>query len=98
MPPAALQILIGNVVRHNKYNDNKTLKIILENDDDFVYVSNVLNLKENPDVSIGTGLSNLSKRFSLLTDRMIVYRIIDQKYVVSIPIMKNSKNDESTGI
>lgn len=98
MPPAALQILIENVVRHNKYSDSRPLEIKLENDDDFIYVSNALNLKENPDVSTGTGLSNLSKRFSLLTDRMIVYRILDQKYVVSIPIIKNSKNDESTGI
>jgi len=88
IPPASLQTILENVVKHNIGNKNKPIIAKIKIDNRSVVVSNNINLKTDQKYSNGTGLKNLIARFKLLTEEPI---IIDstETYSISLPILKS---------
>ena len=71
IPPGALQVVIENVVKHNKGIVGKPLTTFLRIDKESVSISNEIRKKFETEESLGTGLKNLKARYSHLTEKKI---------------------------
>lgn len=87
IPPGALQTCLENVVKHNSGTEAVPILTSIEVEADFITVKN--NKTHRPQLieSTGIGLTNLRKRYELLSDKEIV--ISDEKdFVVKLPLLK----------
>ena len=67
LPPASLQVLIENAIKHNRLSGDEPLTIDVQVETAAIIVSNPLRPKSSPDTGTGTGLANLRERIALLT-------------------------------
>lgn len=88
IPTGALQILLENIVKHNKpqYGTSIKTKIYVEND--FLKVENSKSVIISKNESFGTGLKNLKMRYNLLSNKEIIITNTNDTYTISIPIIK----------
>jgi LytS/YehU family sensor histidine kinase len=85
--PLCTQLLIENVIKHNRMNKQFPVKIELKIDDDFLVVSNTL-YPQNNFTSTGLGLKNLNKRCELLAGKPIVVLETKDLFCVKVPLLK----------
>ena len=87
VPPLAVQTLIENALKHNRASEETplTLKIYIENN--FLVVSNNLRPKFNQPHSSGVGLSNLQKRYAVISNLVPEFIITDKEYLAKIPLI-----------
>ncbi|MBL4568396.1 MAG: histidine kinase [Flavobacteriaceae bacterium] len=90
IPTGALQALLENVVKHNKSQDNKTIKTIIEIRDEHLIVTNTKSDAIPVNESLGTGLKNLQDRYELLSDVKMKVVNNDLQFKISLPIIKLS--------
>ena len=74
--PMALQMILENALKHNSISEDKPLKVIINEDADYITVWNNLQLKRNVTNSNKVGLNNIKLRYSYLSDQKV---IIDKK-------------------
>lgn len=86
--PLALQMLVENVVKHNRMSVGEPLLVNIYYEEPFLVVKNPLQLRDHPDVSTGVGLTNIVNRYALLTDRKVSHEIINNSYIVKIPLLR----------
>ncbi len=86
IPPLALQLLVENAVKHNMAFKNNPLVIRIRSAGENLSVSNNINLKEST-FSEKTGLQNLMKRYSLLTDKPVIVNPGKDFFNVEIPLL-----------
>ena len=72
--PLALQLLVENALKHNVVSLSKPLTISITATDDTITVRNTVNPKISKEKGEGLGLSNIQRRYSLLTEKKIYYR------------------------
>ena len=87
IPPASLQMLIENAVKHNKFTKKNSLEIILMNDKESLIVMNNLNIREDIENSTKLGLDNLIERFNQFTPNRVVIKKTKSQFTVSLPIL-----------
>jgi len=88
--PAAMQMLIENVIKHNEGDEKEPLQIHIHVKNERVSILNKHRPKLHQKViSTGTGLDNLRLRYALLTDQTIEIQKEDTFFMVSIPLLKN---------
>ena len=87
IPPASLQMLIENAVKHNKFTKKNPLEIILKNDKESLIVVNNLNIREDIENSTELGLDNLKERFKQFTPNPVLIKKTASKFTVSLPIL-----------
>ncbi|MEZ5197007.1 MAG: histidine kinase [Bacteroidales bacterium] len=90
IPPASLQLLIENAVKHNKFSSDDPLQIQLLNDKDSLIVKNNKDMRNDVSESTNRGLINLKQRFSYFSDRRV--NIVDEgsEFTVWLPILTKS--------
>lgn len=89
LPPMALQMLVENAVKHNVISSLHPLQIrIFTRDNRELVVSNNLHEKKVRQHSTGLGLSNLNQRSRYLSNRDIVIRRSDDKFIVTVPLIQ----------
>ncbi|NRF41448.1 histidine kinase [Pedobacter sp. LMG 31643] len=89
VPPATLQMLVENAVKHNRFSANDPLRICIMDEDDYLVVSNDLRKRASIQNSIGVGLDNISKRYELTSDKRITVTETKDTFTVRLPIIRN---------
>ena len=90
IPPACLQLLVENAIKHNRHSVGHPLRIDIRREDDCISVSNpVAPLRSRAGTSTGIGLKNIAERYSLLSDRRMSVSSSDRTYTVKLPILEN---------
>jgi two-component system LytT family sensor kinase len=87
IPPATLQMLVENAIKHNRFSTNDPLLITLKSEDGFLLVSNQHRKKTIPDISSGIGLDNIRKRYELASNKGIEVYNAGDLFTVKIPII-----------
>jgi len=87
IPVLSLQSLVENAIKHNVVTLSNPLKIYISTNDDFVSVKNNLNHK-NTTYSTNTGLKNLEKRISFLTNQKMRITKKSDEFIVELPLIE----------
>jgi len=94
IPPMALQTLVENTVKHNKLSVKSPLKVEIYNEGTsyLVVKNNIQRKKIKPGNPGETGLHNLNKRFSYVTENKM--EVIDngKDFIVKLPLLSFEKS------
>lgn len=85
--PLSLQLLLENAVKHNMVTPSKPLHIKIYEDGGNLVVQNNLQEKQIVKKSSGVGLSNITQRYDLLTQRNVYINKTASDFQVAIPML-----------
>lgn len=85
--PLSLQVAVENAVKHNAVSEQKPLEISITSDGDYLLVTNSLNRRSSVDAGTGIGLSNLDKKYFLISGRHIEAGEDKDNYRVKLPLL-----------
>lgn len=86
--PLCLQMLIENAIKHNIVSAEKPLIIEISVDEkEYIYVKNRLQKKNFSEHNHGLGLPNISKRYSILTEKEVKIEQNEFEFKVSLPLL-----------
>lgn len=88
--PLSLQLLIENAIKHNIITSNHILHLKVEVDEvaGQLVISNSINRKAHTD-GLGIGLSNLNKRYELISGRITSLSDDSEHFSVTIPLIES---------
>ena len=86
LPPAALQMLIENAIKHNEHTKERPLIIDVTAEGQHISVSNKKQLITNAE-STSVGQHNIVERYRLLTSQKVVISSTQDEYCVTIPLI-----------
>ena len=86
LPPAALQMLIENAIKHNEHTQARPLIIDLTVKGQHISVSNK-KLPITTAESTNVGLHNIMERYRLLTSKKVIINSTIDEYCVTIPLI-----------
>ena len=87
LPPLAIQMLIENTVKHNSFNSDHPLQLVIQSSDSFIEVENSLRARLVND-SHSLGLYNLNLRYKYLCDGEVIIKKTDTTFKVKIPLLQ----------
>lgn len=88
IPPASLQLLLENALKHNGCSAAQPLRITLEFEDDALVFGNSCPATAAPAApGAGVGLRNLRERFLLVVRRDISVRSLPGRFSVRLPLL-----------
>jgi len=91
LPPLSLQLLLENAIKHNVASVANPLKIEIILEGETLTVKNNLQIKSSlPEDSAGIGLSNIRKRYELLSDENMSVSDSDHSFTVHLPLLKTT--------
>jgi two-component system LytT family sensor kinase len=85
--PVTLQILIENALKHNVVDKDRPLSIRIETNDDYLVVSNNLQLRKLVETSNKQGLDNLKSLYKYLTDKPVKVGSNEAGFSVGVPLV-----------
>ena len=86
LPPAALQMLIENAIKHNEHTQARPLIIDVTTEGQHISVRNKKHPITNAE-STSVGQHNIMERYRLLTSQKVVIKSTQDEYCVSIPLI-----------
>jgi LytS/YehU family sensor histidine kinase len=86
MPPAALQMLIENAIKHNEHTQARPLVINVTTDGSHISVCNKKQPIKTAE-STNVGQHNIAERYRLLTRKKVAIRDSQDEYCVTIPLI-----------
>ncbi|WP_419870469.1 sensor histidine kinase [Chryseobacterium sp. CT-SW4] len=88
MPPLTLQLLVENALKHNKTSRKEPLIVRISTHDaqTLTVENNMLPITKTLD-SFGIGLSNIKRRYQLLSDQPVEINKTDKYFKVTIPLL-----------
>jgi len=87
IPLLTFQALVENCVKHNIISKDKPLKVSIYNSDNKIIVKNNLQEKKVKRISNHIGLSNLKKRYLLISGKEIEINKTENEFIVSLPVI-----------
>ena len=86
--PISLQLLLENAIKHNIVSATRPLHITLTIENDYLVVSNNLQLKTMPEPSTSTGLDNIKNRYAYLTTKPVEILPTETHFTVRLPLVE----------
>ena len=86
LPPAVLQMLIENAIKHNEHTKERPLIIDVTAEGQHISVSNKKQLITNAE-STSVGQHNIVERYRLLTSQKVTISNTQNEYHVTIPLI-----------
>ncbi len=86
LPPLALQLLVENAVKHNEISEEYPLEVKIYDKEGYICVENKIRPRTSLEEGTGNGLSNLDKRFFLLSNKHIQIFRDNAVFSVRIPM------------
>ncbi|WP_108807867.1 sensor histidine kinase [Aquimarina spinulae] len=87
LPTGALQTVIENVVKHNKPTNDQIITTQITITEDNILVKNNTSNTIETNLSSGSGLQNIKKRYVLLSDREVAIEENKAYFTVSLPLL-----------
>ncbi|MCB0837491.1 MAG: histidine kinase [Bacteroidetes bacterium] len=87
--PLGLQILVENVIKHNRISEKEPLIIEITIANTFLTVKNEKRLRSQTSSSLGKGLDNLKERYKYLSSRNVEIKETEAEFVVKIPLLEH---------
>jgi len=88
VPSLCSQLLIENVIKHNRMNQQFPLTITFSEENGYLKICNNFNPQFNEN-STGLGLKNLNRRSELLSGKPIVIEKTDETFCVKVPLINS---------
>jgi len=85
--PMALQIVVENAIKHNIVSISKPLTIYIAANSDTIEIRNPLQPKISKEKSAGLGLTNIQKRYTLITNKQVSFGVRKDEFVVILPLL-----------
>ncbi len=85
--PLAVQLLMENAIKHNIISIDRHLSINIYTEDNYLIITNNLQLKNMPVDSTSLGLNNIRNRYQLITDLPVIVAETETDFTVSIPLL-----------
>ncbi len=95
IPPATLQMLVENAVKHNKTTKDKPLQIFIKINHSAITVTNNINHLAEQLPSTGVGLMNIKERYLLIANKEVLIEETTNTFTVTLPILTEQKNESS---
>jgi hypothetical protein len=86
LPPASLQLLLENAIKHNRHSADEPLPIDVRIEDANVVMTNPIRPKNHLRAGTGTGLANLRERVALLTPGKLEVTDVAGDFHVRLPL------------
>jgi LytS/YehU family sensor histidine kinase len=93
IPPATLQLLIENAVKHNKLSDAEPLQLKIALKNNHILVENTLNKRTVTSESTQVDLKNIQKRYQLISENEVIIEMNDNTFRVFLPILNRKHYD-----
>ena len=87
LPPASLQLLIENAIKHNRLSEAEPLAIAVRLEAGSIVITNPLRSKTSLSGGTGTGLANLRERIALLTPGSLEITTDGGEFRVQLPLV-----------
>jgi LytS/YehU family sensor histidine kinase len=94
--PCTLQVLVENAMKHNFFSEKEPLVISIDQNGQFITVSNPVRPKPNVSDSTKVGLRNLKARYRLVANQNILVQKTSNKFLVKLPIVKTTHHDKGS--
>ncbi len=91
LPKNSLQMLAENAIKHNRFDKDDPLVVTITNEQDHITVINNKNKRNLLEGSSGIGLENISKRYRLLGDYMLLINETNDSFAVKLPKLLKSE-------
>jgi LytS/YehU family sensor histidine kinase len=88
IPPATLQMLIENAIKHNVASKKNPLHVKIFLEGKTLIVSNNLQEKTIKETSTQIGLKNIQSRYEFLSDNKVEIIKTDKAFTVTIPLLQ----------
>ncbi|MCC3156482.1 histidine kinase [Hymenobacter sp. 15J16-1T3B] len=95
LPPAALQMLVENAIKHNGSTRLKPLQVRIFADDGAVVVENNRQPRSSPVVSTGLGLNNIRRRYRYLGAPLPRIDDTPATFRVALPLLAPTDDEDS---
>lgn len=87
VPWSSMQLLIENCIKHNAISLDTPLRIDIYSEGDYLVIGNNKNQKLGTVDKVGYGLTSLTKRYSIFTDRELLVLDSEEYFEVRIPLL-----------
>ncbi|MDC1107282.1 histidine kinase [Prolixibacteraceae bacterium] len=88
LPPASLQLLVENALKHNVATKDAPLNIKIFKEDDYIVVCNNLNKREQSGFSMNLGHRLMRLRYKTFTLKSCRFYHTDECYISELPIIE----------
>ncbi|MCJ8291526.1 MAG: histidine kinase [Crocinitomicaceae bacterium] len=87
LPPISLHLLLENIVKHNRIDNEHPLTFTIKQEGNYLCVENEINLKATVE-STKKGLHILAEQYKFLTDKTVVISQENNLFLVKLPLLK----------
>ncbi len=89
VPPMALEIILENTIKHNEASNEKPLFVEINTSvQNYLTISNNLQLRHDVEPGTKLGLNNIKKRYHHYTDQPVIIKKSDDFFTVQIPLLQ----------